>query len=177
MGFKEAAVEFWEKTYVCECAELQEAEGKEQHGFSTRTVRERHVRYFFRTRVICTGRAREKQTAWVFNTGHVREACNFHLLHTGQQHGPCPLVSVARVSSTGRVREACVLIPSIARGVLINTDRVHILACTGLRGFARGAFLGSARGVQIGTGHACRLKYCFKRRIKKKKELFFFVLF
>ena len=74
---------------------------------STRTVRERRVRYFFRTRVSCTGRAREKQSARVFNTGRVREACNFHLPHTGQQHGPCPLVSVARVSSTGRVREAC----------------------------------------------------------------------
>ena len=71
----------------------------------TQTVRVRRVRYFFRTRVSCTGRAREKQSARVFNTGRVREACNFHLPHMGQQHGPCPLVSVARVSSTGRVRD------------------------------------------------------------------------
>ena len=84
MGFEEVAVEFWVKTCICECAELQEAEGKEQHGFSTRTVRERRVRYFFRTRVSCTGRAREKQSARVFNTGRVCEACNFHLPHMGQ---------------------------------------------------------------------------------------------
>ena len=80
---------------------------KEAARVSTWTMRERRVRYFFRTRVICTGRAREKQTARVFNTGRVREACNFHLPHTGQQHGPCPLVSIARVPSTGCVREAC----------------------------------------------------------------------
>ena len=58
-------------------------------------------------RVFNMNRAREKQTARVFNTGRVCEACNFHLPHTGQQHGPCPLVSVARVPSTGHVREAC----------------------------------------------------------------------
>ena len=90
-----------------ECVELQEVEGKEQHGSSTRTVQVRRMNSTFRTRVSCTGRAREKQSARVFNTGHVREACNFHLPHTGQQHGPCPLVSVARVFNKGRVREAC----------------------------------------------------------------------
>ena len=54
------------------------------------------------------------------------------------------------------------------RGVLSNTDRVHILACTGLRGFARGAFLGSARGVQIGTGHtgSARVKLGFARVVQ-----------
>ena len=82
----------------------------------------RRVRYFFRTRVSCTDRARE---SWF---------C------TGQLHGPCSLFSAARVSSTGRVREACALISSLARGVLINTDRVDCLACTGLVGSARGVF-------------------------------------
>ena len=139
---------------------------------STRTVRERRVRYFFRTRVSCTGRAREKQSARVFNTGRVCEVCNFHLPHTGQQHGPCPLVSIARVSSTGRVREACALISSVARGVLINTDRVRYLACTGLGWLCIGRVLGSARGVQIGTGHAgpARVKLGFARVV----QFFFF---
>ena len=45
------------------------------------------------------------------------------------------------------------------RGVLSNTDRVHILACTGLRGFARGVFaiFGSARGVFLAQHRACIL--------------------
>ena len=45
------------------------------HGAAARAVQER------------------KQSARVFNTGRVREACNFHLPHTGRaaQHGPCPL--------------------------------------------------------------------------------------
>ena len=90
--FGEAAVEFWLKTSVRECAELQEAEGKELHGSSVRTV---------------------------------QEACKSFLPHTGQLHGPCPLVSVARVFSTGRVREACALIFRVARGVLLNTDRAE----------------------------------------------------
>ena len=68
------------------------------------------------------------------------------------------------------------------RGVLLNTDRVRILASTGLDWFARGvfaifftargAFLGSARGVQIGTGHAgsARVKLGFARVV----QFFFF---
>ena len=62
----------------------------------------------------------------------------------------------ARVSHTGRAGEACALIFRVARGVLINTDRVDCLACTGLVGSARGVFVifGSARGVQIGTGQS-----------------------
>ena len=41
VGFGEAAVEFWVKSCVRECVELQEAEGKELHGSSTRTVQVR----------------------------------------------------------------------------------------------------------------------------------------
>ena len=150
---------------------------KELHGSSARTVQVRRVNPTFRTRVSCTGRAREKQSAWVFNTGRVREACNFHLPHTGQQHGPCPLVSIARVPSTGRVREVC-------RTYLPHTGRAEQhgpcsyfglhgsrLVCTGrARDFytARGAFLNSARGVQIGTGHAgsARVDRCFARVVQ-----------
>ena len=85
----EVAFVFWVKNRDRECAALQEAEEKEQHGSSTRTVQVRHVRYFFRTRVSCTDRAREK------------------VVQHGSWHGPCSLVSVARVPSTGRVREVC----------------------------------------------------------------------
>ena len=96
------------------------------------------MRSFFRTRVSCTDRAREE------------------VAQHGSKHGPCSLFSVARVFNTGRVGEACALIFRVARGVLINTDRVDCLACTGLVGSARGVFaiFGSARGVQIGTGQA-----------------------
>ena len=87
------------------------------------------------------------------------------------QHGsPARGVSARRAELTFRTR-----------GMLSNTDRLHILACTGLRGFtrgaflgsARGAFLGSARGVQIGTGHAgsARVKLGFARVVQ-----FFFLL-
>ena len=96
-------------------------------------------RKWFRTG-LSTDRVRELSTTRIPSTGHVREACNFHLPHTGQQHGPCPLVSVARVSSTGRVREACALISRVARGVLLNTDRVVRLACTGLGRLQRAYF-------------------------------------
>ena len=99
------------------------------------------VRSFFRTRGSCTDRAREEA------------------VQHGSQHGPCPLVSVARVFSTGRVREACALISSVARGVLINTDRVRYLACTGLGWLCTGRVLGSARGVRLDTGrvHSARV--------------------
>ena len=68
------------------------------------------------------------------------------------------------------------------RGVQLNTDRVRILASTGLGwlctgrvrdfGSARGAFLGSARGVQIGTGQAgsARVDLGFARVV----QFFFF---
>ena len=48
------------KTCVLGCAELQEAEEKEQHESSTRTVQVRRANPTFRTRVSWTGRAREK---------------------------------------------------------------------------------------------------------------------
>ena len=81
------------------------------------------MRSFFRTRVSCTDRAREE------------------VAQHGSKHGPCSLFSVARVFNTGRAGEACALIFRVARGVLINTDRVDCLACTGLVGSARGVFV------------------------------------
>ena len=105
MSFREAAFELWVKTCVHECAELQEAKGKELHGSSARTV---------------------------------LEACKPFLPHTGQLHGPCKrgnssarvlartvsVVWLARVFSTGRVREACALIFRVARGMLSSTRGV-----------------------------------------------------
>ena len=58
MGVGEAAIVFWVRTTNRECAELQEAEGKEQHGSSTRTVQVRRANPTFRTRVSCTDRVR-----------------------------------------------------------------------------------------------------------------------
>ena len=57
------------------------------HGSAARAVQERSGS----TRVSCTDRVRKIGLARVFNTGHVRETCNFHLPHTGRaaQHGPC----------------------------------------------------------------------------------------
>ena len=57
------------------------------HGSATRAVQERSGS----ARVSCTDRVREFGLARVFNTGRVREACNFHLPHMGHaaQHGPC----------------------------------------------------------------------------------------
>ena len=98
---------FWAKNKDRESAELQEAEGKELHGSSTRTVQVRRANPTFRTRVSCTDRVRG--------------------------------FGSARVSSTGRVREVCALISSVARGVLLNTDRVRYLACTGLGRLQHGA--------------------------------------
>ena len=122
--------------------------------------------------------SRRKGAALVFNTDRASEACESNLPHTGQLHGPCKRESgsapvsctdrvrgfgSARVFSTGRVRKACALIFRVARGVLINTDRVRYLACTGLGWlctgrvrdfwFCTGRVLGSARGVHFGTGH------------------------
>ena len=112
----------------------------------TRTMRVRRVRYFFRTRVSCTDRAREK------------------VVQHGSWHGPCPLFRVARVFSTGRVREACALIFRVARGVLSSTrgmffgqhgSRLALHgACQAVLRSAWGVFLQFARGVQIGTGHS-----------------------
>ena len=97
------------------------------HGSAARTVQERSGS----ARVSCTDRVREINLARVFNTGRVREACNFHLPHTGRadQHGPCSyfVQHGSRLVCTGRVRNFFT---------------------------ARGAFLSSARGVQIGTGQA-----------------------
>ena len=117
--------------------------------------------------------SRRKGAARVFNTDRASEACVLSSAHgsaartvqerkwfrTGQLHGPCSWFRL----STGRVREACALISSVARGVLINTDRVRYLACTGLGWlctgrvcdfwFYTGRVLGSARGVHFGTGH------------------------
>ena len=83
-------------------------------------------RVSFRTRGSCTGRGRRFSAARVW--------C------TDRAEGACSLFSVARVRHTGRAGEACALISGIARGVLINTDRVDCLACTGLVGSARGVF-------------------------------------
>ena len=58
IGFWWSAFEFWVKTRDREWEELQEADEGKQHGSSTRTVQVRRVRYFFRTRVSCTGRVR-----------------------------------------------------------------------------------------------------------------------
>ena len=130
---------FWVKNRDCECAELQEAEGKELHG-SAHGPCERGV---------CV-------------TSSAHGSAARAVQERNSQHGSSTRgVSVRHAPFTFRTL-----------GVLSNTDRVHILACTGLRGFARGAFLGSARGVQIGTGHAgpARVKLGFARVV----QFFFF---
>ena len=107
----------------------------------TRIVRVRHVRYFFRTWGSYTDRAIEK------------------VVQHGSWHGPCLLFSVARVFSTGRVREACVLIFRVARGVLSSTRGVFFgqhgsrLASHGACKLAR-VTLSSARVTLICTGQA-----------------------
>ena len=121
LGFREAAFVFWVKNRDRECAELQEAEEKEQHGWSTRTVQVRRANSTFLTRVSCTGRAREKWfrtglntdrvrefgTTRVPSTGRVREACRTYLPHTGraEQHGPCSYFGLhgSQRLCTGRV--------------------------------------------------------------------------
>ena len=139
MGFeKKVAVEFWVKTCICECAELQEAEGKEQHGSSTRTVQVRRANPTFRTRVSCTGRAREK---W-FRTGQLHGPCLWFRLSTGLQHGACSRGVCADFQcSTGRA------------------DQHGPCPIFGLHGSRKASARGvsslfSARGVRIGTGHS-----------------------
>ena len=121
------------------------------HGSAARTVQERSGS----ARVSCTDRVREINLARVFNTGRVREACNFHLPHTGRadQHGPCWLFGLHGSCwfSTGHVREAY-------KSYLPHTGAQHG-PCqgsgTGLGWFCKGvSSLFSARGVRIGTGHS-----------------------
>ena len=109
-------------------------------------------------------RSRRKGAAWVINTDHASEACALLLPHTGQLHGPChresgsarvlartmSVVWLARVFSTGRVREVCALIFGVARGVLSST-RTVLRELHGSRfRFARGMSSGSS----VCTGRA-----------------------
>ena len=121
LGFGEVAVEFWVKSCILEWAELQEAEGKEQHGSSTRTVQVRHAfllpytgqlhrpckRESVSARVSCTDRVRDIGLARVLSTGRIREACRTYLPHTGraEQHGPCSYFGLhgSQRLCTGRV--------------------------------------------------------------------------
>ena len=158
---------FWVKNRDCECVELQKAEGKELHGSAhgpyergvcvtssahrsaARAMQERNSQHGSSTRGVSVRRATFIFRTWGSNTDRVRWLAS---------HGsPARGVSVRRAEHNFRTR-----------GVLSNTDHVHILACTGLRGFARGAFLGSARGVQIGMGHAgsARVKLSFARVVQ-----------
>ena len=142
LGFGEAAFEFWVKTCVRECAELQEAEGKELHESSTWTVQEACKSFLPHTGQL-HGPCPSFGSARVFNTGHVREACALicgvargvllntdraeKVLHGSRmvQHGACSwffLVSTERVFSS-------------ARGVQIGTG--HSRFCTGPASFAR----------------------------------------
>ena len=145
----EAAFVFWVKNRDRECAELQEAEGKEQHGSLTRTVQVRRANPTFRTRVSCTSRAREK---W-FRMGQLHGPCSWFWLSTGLQHGPCSRGVCADFQScTGRAAQhgPCPLfglhgsrkasargVSSLfsARGVRIDTG--HSWFCTGPASFAR----------------------------------------
>ena len=129
---------FWVRTRDRECAELQEAEGKELHGSSTRTVQVRHANPTFRTRVSCTDRAREK----VVPHGSAARTVFVVLAQHESPGRACPRGVCADFQScTGRAAQ-------------------HGPCCSfGLHGswkaFARGvSSLFSARGVQIGTGHA-----------------------
>ena len=132
MGFGEAAFKFWEEIRDRECAELQEAEGTELHGSSTRTVRVRRVCSSFCTRGSSTDRAAVEVAL------------------QGSLHGPCPLFGVARVINTGRVPEACALIFGVARGVL-SSIRTVLRELHGSRfRFARGVSSGSS----VCTGRA-----------------------
>ena len=74
MSFGEVALKFCVKTCVRECAELQEAEGKELHGSSTRTVQEACKSFLLHTGQL-HGPCPSFGSARVFNTGHIREAC------------------------------------------------------------------------------------------------------
>ena len=104
----------------------------------------------------------------------MQEACKSFLPHTGQLHGPCKRESgsarvscmdrvrgfgSARVSSTGRVHEACALIFRVAWGVLLNTDCVVRLASTSHRWFSTGRVCDfwSAQSVFSVQHGACRL--------------------
>ena len=85
---------------------------------------------------------------------------------TGQLHGPCSSFWL----STGRVREACALISSVARGVLINTDRVRYLSCTGLgrlqHGACRAYFQHGACELARVTLGSARVKLGFARVVQ-----------
>ena len=74
MSFGEVALKFWVKTCVRGCAKLQEAEGKELHGSSTRTVQEACKSFLPHTGQL-HGPCPSFSSARVFNTGRVREAC------------------------------------------------------------------------------------------------------
>ena len=146
-------------------------ERNSQHGSSIRGVSVRCATFIFRTRGSNTDRVRwlashgsstrgvsVRRATFIFRT----RGSNTDRVRWLASHGsPARGVSARRAELTFRTR-----------GVLSNTDRVHILACTGLRGFARGAFLGSARGMQISTGHAgsAWVKLSFARVV----QFFFF---
>ena len=160
------------KSCVLECAELQEAEGKELHG-SAHGPCERGVCVTSSAHGSAARAVQErKQSAWVFNTGHVREACNFHLPHTGRaaQHGPCPLFGLhgSRKASARGVftRHA----NPIFRTRGLSTDRAKEVARVSV-GFVRACdlarvTLGSARVTFAST----RVKLGFARVV----QFFFF---
>ena len=143
---------FWVRTRDRECAELQEAEGKELHGSSTRTVQVRHANPSFRTWVSYTGRAREK----LAQHGSPARTVFVNLA----QHGsPARGVSERRANLFFRTR-----------GVLLNTDRVVRLACMGLRRFLHGACQvyfqhGACRLARVTLGSA-RVKLGFARVVQ-----------
>ena len=119
------------------------------HGSAARAVQERNRQHGSSTRDVSMRRA-----TFIFRT----RGSNTDRVRWLASHGsPARGVFARRAELTFHTR-----------GVLSNIDCVHNLACTGLRGFARGAFLGSARGVQIGTGHAgsARVKLSFAQVVQ-----------
>ena len=112
---------------------------------STRTVQVRRANSTFRTRVLNTGRAREK---W-FRTGQLHGPCSQNRLSTGLQHGACSRGVCADFQcSTGRAAQhgPCPLF--------------------GLHGSSKASAWGvsslsSAQGVRFGTGrvHSARVSW------------------
>ena len=125
-------------------------------------------------------RSRRKGAARVFNMDRASEACESNLPHMGQLHGPCKREVVPHGSAARTVFVVSAQHGSLARGVCTDfqcsTGRAdHHGPCPlfGLHGSRKASARGvsslfSARGMQIGTGHAgsARVKLGFARVVQ-----------
>ena len=108
---------------------------------------------------MCRAPGSKRKGAARVDTRTVQARRAFLLPHPGQLHGPCKRENSQHGSSTRgvSVRRATSIFRT--RGVLLNTDRVRILASTGLSWFARGVFtISLLHGARFLVQHgACRL--------------------